>query len=55
MTTDRPNNRTNYHSHCSFCDGKAPMEDFVVEPAKAVGFGPLGRFVAIPGRGIVFA
>ncbi len=23
MTTDRPNNRTNYHSHCSFCDGKA--------------------------------
>lgn len=22
-------NRTNYHSHCSFCDGHAPMEDFV--------------------------
>lgn len=22
-------NRTNYHSHCSFCDGKAPMEEFV--------------------------
>ena len=22
-------NTTNYHSHCSFCDGKAPMEDFV--------------------------
>lgn len=20
---------TNYHSHCSFCDGRAPMEDFV--------------------------
>lgn len=27
--TDR--NLTNYHSHCSFCDGKAPMEDFVAE------------------------
>lgn len=24
-------NRTNYHSHCSFCDGHAPMEDFVCE------------------------
>lgn len=23
------NNRTNYHSHCSFCDGRAPLEDFV--------------------------
>lgn len=22
-------NLTNYHSHCSFCDGKAPMEEFV--------------------------
>lgn len=22
-------NVTNYHSHCSFCDGKAPMEEFV--------------------------
>lgn len=22
-------NRTNYHSHCSFCDGRAPMEEFV--------------------------
>lgn len=22
-------NLTNYHSHCSFCDGRAPMEDFV--------------------------
>lgn len=22
-------NLTNYHSHCTFCDGKAPMEDFV--------------------------
>lgn len=27
-------NRTNYHSHCSFCDGKAPMEDFVREAIK---------------------
>ncbi len=24
-------NRTNYHSHCSFCDGHAPMEEFVCE------------------------
>lgn len=23
-------NLTNYHSHCSYCDGKAPMEEFVV-------------------------
>lgn len=23
------NNLTNYHSHCSFCDGRAPLEDFV--------------------------
>lgn len=22
-------NKTNYHSHCSYCDGKAPMEEFV--------------------------
>lgn len=22
-------NKTNYHSHCSFCDGRAPMEAFV--------------------------
>lgn len=22
-------NKTNYHSHCSFCDGRAPMEEFV--------------------------
>lgn len=22
-------NLTNYHSHCSFCDGKAPIEEFV--------------------------
>lgn len=25
------NNATNYHSHCSFCDGKAPLEDFILE------------------------
>lgn len=30
-------NRTNYHSHCSFCDGKAPMEEFV-EAAVRQGF-----------------
>ncbi|MCD7901286.1 MAG: histidinol-phosphatase [Bacteroides sp.] len=24
-------NLTNYHSHCSFCDGRAPLEDFVKE------------------------
>ncbi len=28
---NRPANRTNYHSHCSFCDGKAPMEEFIRE------------------------
>lgn len=22
-------NKTNYHSHCDYCDGKAPMEEFV--------------------------
>lgn len=22
-------NKTNYHCHCSYCDGKAPMEDFI--------------------------
>jgi len=27
-------NKTNYHSHCSFCDGKAPMEDFVAEAVR---------------------
>lgn len=30
-------NATNYHSHCSFCDGKAPMEAFV-EAAVKEGF-----------------
>lgn len=34
-------NRTNYHSHCSFCDGKAPMEDFV-KSAIAAGFTSYG-------------
>ncbi|MDD3108572.1 MAG: histidinol-phosphatase [Alistipes sp.] len=24
-------NRTNYHSHCTFCDGRAPIEEFVKE------------------------
>ncbi|MFA6745524.1 MAG: PHP domain-containing protein, partial [Bacteroides graminisolvens] len=24
-------NLTNYHSHCSFCDGRAPFEEFVKE------------------------
>ena len=24
-------NLTNYHSHCSFCDGRAPLEEFVKE------------------------
>lgn len=31
MDGNRPANRTNYHSHCSFCDGKAPMEEFIRE------------------------
>lgn len=26
---ERISNATNYHSHCSFCDGNAPMEEFV--------------------------
>lgn len=29
--------KTNYHSHCSFCDGKAPMEEFF-RAAIAEGF-----------------
>ena len=28
------NNKTNYHTHCDFCDGKAPMEMFVQEAIK---------------------
>lgn len=34
-------NRTNYHSHCSFCDGRAPMEEFV-KSAIAAGFTSYG-------------
>lgn len=34
-------NLTNYHSHCSFCDGKAPVEDFV-KSAIAAGFTSYG-------------
>lgn len=34
-------NLTNYHSHCSFCDGRMPMEDFVRAAAKA-GFSSYG-------------
>lgn len=35
------NNLTNYHSHCSYCDGKAPMEDFVRAAVEA-GFAAYG-------------
>lgn len=35
------NNLTNYHSHCDFCDGHAPMEDFV-RAAIASGFSAYG-------------
>lgn len=34
-------NLTNYHSHCSFCDGKAPAEDFV-KSAIVAGFSSYG-------------
>lgn len=34
-------NLTNYHSHCSFCDGRAPMEEFV-KSAVAAGFTAYG-------------
>lgn len=34
-------NLTNYHSHCTFCDGKAPMEEFV-KSAVSVGFSAYG-------------
>lgn len=34
-------NLTNYHSHCSFCDGRAPMEDFV-RAAIDAGFSAYG-------------
>lgn len=35
------NHLTNYHSHCDFCDGHAPMEGFVKE-AIAEGFASYG-------------
>ena len=35
------NNLTNYHSHCLYCDGVAPAEDFVKE-AIAMGFSSYG-------------
>lgn len=34
-------NLTNFHSHCSFCDGRAPMEDFVKAAIEA-GFSAYG-------------
>lgn len=34
-------NLTNYHSHCTFCDGRAPLEDFIKE-AIAQGFTSYG-------------
>ncbi len=34
-------NLTNYHSHCSFCDGRAPLEEFV-KAAIAQGFTSYG-------------
>ena len=34
-------NLTNYHSHSNFCDGKAPLEDFV-KSAIAAGFTAYG-------------
>ncbi len=34
-------NLTNYHSHCSFCDGRAPLEDFI-QAAITQGFTSYG-------------
>lgn len=34
-------NLTNYHSHCSFCDGRAPLEDFIMEAIR-LGFTSYG-------------
>ena len=34
-------NRTNYHSHCDFCDGKAPMEEYI-KAAIGAGFSAYG-------------
>ncbi len=35
------NNRTNYHTHSSYCDGAAPIEDFVKEAVRQ-GFSSYG-------------
>lgn len=35
------NNLTNYHSHSTFCDGKAPIEDFIKQAIK-MGFSSYG-------------
>jgi len=35
------NNLTNYHSHCSFCDGRAPLETFI-QAAISQGFTSYG-------------
>ncbi len=35
------NNLTNYHSHSTFCDGKAPIEDFIKQAVK-MGFSSYG-------------
>lgn len=35
------NNLTNYHSHTSYCDGKAPMEEFIIEAIRQ-GFSSYG-------------
>ncbi len=37
MEEERGMNLANFHSHCSFCDGRAPAEDFV-QAAIAAGF-----------------
>ena len=34
-------NRTNYHSHCDFCDGKASMEEYI-KAAIGAGFSAYG-------------
>ncbi|MCC8187792.1 MAG: histidinol-phosphatase [Bacteroides sp.] len=34
-------NLTNYHSHCSFCDGRAPLEEFICEAIRQ-GFSAYG-------------
>lgn len=34
-------NLTNYHSHCNYCDGKAPLEDFILSAIEK-GFSSYG-------------